>query len=192
MMEGVEGISLGGAAEGVTVTNLCTYAFAGNSSLKKLVLHASADMRVGKRIFADHTYSDVKKVEDVMVKEDIDGVSYDIGIMTSRGRVPDEIHFTGQAISAEAISNLLDAESVVDTAAKPVVIYASRYQTGWGGGGVTADWISAATAAEKAAYPGENVIGVYRAGADEPSGKAVILHRPNAWDVPPGMTIILR
>ena len=191
MMPGVEGISLGGAAEDVTVTNLCTYAFAGNSSLKKLVLHASADMRVGKRIFADHTHNAVETVDGVAQKEEIDGVFYDIGIRTSRGRVPDEIHFTGPAISSEAISNLLDAGAVVDTAAKPVVIYASRCQTGWGRNGVLADWISAATEAEKAAYPGEIVIGVYRAGAAEPSGKAVILHRPNDWDVPPGLTIIL-
>ena len=186
MMPNVESISLGGATESTTVTNLGLFAFAGDSSLKKLVLHAASDMQVGKSIFATRKYNTKTGTET------IDGIEYDVGSQTVSGRVPDEIHFTGQAISSEAIANLLDAATVVDTAAKPVVIYASSLQSGWGGNGVKASWISPATAEECAAYPGEKVIGVYRAGAEAPSGKAVIVHRPNAWDRLPGMAIIFR
>ena len=188
LMQNVEEISLGGATEETTVTNLCTYAFAGDSSLRKLTLHAAPDMIVGSRIFASHTYGTSNNVEI------IDGVTYSVGheSKTARGRVPDVIHFTGQAVSEEAISNLLADVSVVSTVAKPVAIHASRFQDGWRDN--KRDWISKATATEKAAYPGERVLGVYRAGAEAPSGKAVILHRDNDWDrgTDPGLFIRLR
>ena len=186
LMPNVEEISLGGATEETTVTNLCTYAFAGDSSLRKLTLHAAPDMTVGTRIFADKTHNTSNGVEVV------DGVTYSTGSQTSRGRVPDVIHFTGQAVSEEAISNLLADVPVVSSAAKPVVIHASRFQDGWKEN--KRDWISSPTATERAAYPGEKVLGVYRAGAEEPSGKAVILHRGNDWDkgTNPGLFIRLR
>jgi len=186
MMPKLEGISLGGATEETTVTNLCTYAFAGDSSLRKLTLHAAPDMQVGKRIFADKTHNTSNGVEV------IDGVTYMTGTQTYKGRVPDEIHFTGQAISEEAISNLLADVSVVSIAAKPVTIYASRFQDGWKEN--QRDWISNPTPAELAAYAGQRVLGVYRAGAEAPSGKAVILHRGNDWDkgTNPGLFIRLR
>ena len=186
LMPNVEEISLGGATEETTVTNLCTYAFAGDSSLRKLTLHAAPDMQVGKRIFADKSHNTSNGVEV------IDGVTYSTGSQTSRGRVPDVIHFTGQAISEEAIANLLDTCPIVSSAAKPVVIYASRFQDGWRDN--RRDWISNSTSAERAAYPGEKVIGVYRAGAEAPSGKAVIIHRDNDWDkgTDPGLFIRLR
>ena len=186
LMPNVEEISLGGATEETTVTNLCTYAFAGDSSLRKLTLHAAPDMTVGTRIFADKTHNTSNGVEVV------DGVTYSTGSQTSRGRVPDVIHFTGQAVSEEAISNLLADVPVVSSAAKPVVIYASRFQDGWRDN--RRDWISNSTPAERAAYPGEKVIGVYRAGAEAPSGKAVIIHRDNDWDrgMDPGLFIRLR
>ncbi|MBQ2623923.1 MAG: hypothetical protein IJG18_02370 [Kiritimatiellae bacterium] len=186
LMPNVEEISLGGASEETTVTNLCTYAFAGDSSLRKLTLHAAPDMTVGKRIFANKTHNTSNGVEVV------DGVAYSTGSQTSRGRVPDVIHFTGQAISEEAIANLLDTCPIVSSAAKPVVIYASRFQDGWRDN--RRDWISNSTSAERAAYPGEKVIGVYRAGAEAPSGKAVIIHRDNDWDkgTDPGLFIRLR
>ena len=81
---------------------------------------------------------------------------------------------------------------MVSAAAKPVVIHASRFQDGWREN--CRDWISKATAMEKAAYPGEKVIGVYRAGSEAPSGKAIILHRDNKWDkgVDPGLFIRLQ
>ena len=185
-MPNVEEISLGGATEETTVTNLCTYAFAGDSSLRKLTLHAAPDMTVGTRIFADKSHNTSNGVEV------IDGVTYSTGSQTSRGRVPDVIHFTGQAVSEEAISNLLADVPVVSAAAKPVVIHASRFQDGWKEN--RRDWISSPTAKERAAYPGEKVLGVYRAGAEEPSGKAVILHRGNDWDkgTNPGLFIRLR
>lgn len=186
LMPNVEEISLGGATEETTVTNLCTYAFAGDSSLRKLTLHAAPDMTVGTRIFADKSHNTSNGVEV------IDGVTYSTGSQTSRGRVPDVIHFTGQAISEEAIANLLENVPVVSTAVKPVAIHASRFQDGWKEN--KRDWISSPTATERAAYPGEKVLGVYRAGAEAPSGKAVILHRGNDWDkgTNPGLLIRLR
>ena len=189
LMPGVEEISLGGATEETTVTNLCTYAFAGDSSLRKLTLHADKDMTVGRRIFADHTYNESNGREP----EIIDGVTYLVGSNTSKGRVPEVIHFTGEAISSEAIENLLDACPVVATCAKPVTIYASRYQRGWAGEDKV-DWLSAPTAAERAFFPDERVLGVYRAGEEAPYGKAVIIHRENPWDDvrDPGLFIILR
>ena len=175
MMRNVEEISLGGKDEETTVTNLCTYAFAGNSALRKLTLHAAPDMQVGRRIFASHTYNTENGVETV------DGIEYHLGTRTSPGRVPDEIRFTGKAISAEAIENLLGDCPSVDSAAKPVAIYASQYQEGWSGPG-KAGWISSPTGAERAAYPGKKLLGVYRAGGQAPSGKAVIIHCVNSWD----------
>ena len=186
MMPNVESISLGGATESTTVTNLGLFAFAGDSSLKKLTLHADLGMQVGKRIFATRKHNTKTDTEI------IDGIECDIGSQTARGRVPDEIHFTGQVISSEAIANLLDEASIVDTVAKPVVIYASRLQEGWGRNGHRASWISDATAEERAAYPGEKVIGVYRAGASAPSGKAVVIHRSNTWDKQVGFSLSVR
>ena len=174
LMRNVEEISLGGATEETTVTNLCTYAFAGDSSLRKLTLHAAPDMQVGKRIFADKTHNTSNGVEV------IDGVTYSTGSQRSRGRVPDVIRFTGQAISEEAIANLLDASPVVGSAAKPVVILASKYQDGWKEN--RCEWISDPTPAERAAYPGRLVLGVYRADAAAPAGKAVVIHCQNDWD----------
>ena len=188
LMENVEELSLGGATEETTVTNLCTYAFAGDSSLKKLTLHAAADMQVGTRIFADHTYGETNKTDNPYVYE---GVTYSRGSNTAKGRVPDVIHFTGPAISATAIANLLDVCPAVTTAAKPVAIYVSKYQSGWWGVG-KADWISTPTAAERAAYPGKQLIGVYRAGGEAPSGKAVIIHQGNEWDKASGFVILVR
>ncbi|MBQ3811378.1 MAG: hypothetical protein II839_11220 [Kiritimatiellae bacterium] len=175
LMRNVEEISLGGKDEDTTVTNLCTYAFAGDSSLRKVTLHAAPDIQVGKRIFADHTHNTFR------TNEVIDGVSYSIGSQVLRGRVPDVIHFTGQAISETAISNLLDACPVASSATKPVAIHASRFQPGWRRVD-RADWISDPTPAERAAYPGQMLIGVYRAGAEAPAGKAVIVHADNDWD----------
>ena len=179
----MEEISLGGATEETTVTNLCTYAFAGDSSLRKLTLHAAPDIRIGTRIFASHTHSTFR------TNEVIDGVTSRIGSNTSRGRVTDVIHFTGQAISETAISNLLADVPVVPTAAKPVVLLASRYQDGWKEN--RRDWISDPTPAERAAYRGRRLIGVYRAGGEAPSGKAAIVHVQNDWDRTVRPTILI-
>lgn len=174
LMPNVEEISLGGATEATTVTNLCTYALAGDSSLKKLTLHAAPDIYVGKSIFASRTHNTSQRTET------IDGVEYHIGSQALSGRTPDIIHFTGQAVSETAISNLLAGVTAVSTAEKPVAIHASRFQDGWREN--RRAWISSPTADEVAAYPGERVIGVYRAGLEAPAGKAVIIHRQNDWD----------
>ena len=184
LLRGVEEISLGGKDEETTVTNLCTYAFAGDSSLRKLTLHAAPDIRVGERIFADHTHNTFR------TNEVVDGVNHRIGSQVLRGRVPDVIRFTGPAISETAIANLLDASPVVGTATKPVAIHASRFQPGWGRFD-RADWISDPTPAERAAYRGQMLIGVYRAGAEAPAGKAVIVQEQNDWDDTVEPTLLL-
>lgn len=185
LMPNVEEISLGGATEATTVTNLCTYAFAGNSSLRKLTLHAAPGIVVGKRIFASRTHNTYQGTET------IDGVEYHIGSQNLSGRTPDIIHFTGQAVSETAISNLLADVTAVSTAEKPVAIHASRFQDGWREN--RRAWISSPTSEEIAAYPGEWVLGVYRAGLEAPAGKAVIIHRQNDWDdTSRGMLILIR
>ena len=204
LMANVTEISLGGFDEATTVTNLGIYAFAGNTHLQKLTLHAAPDMTVASRIFADKTWNEWKgyvetnkldaagnpvyedgklvKLADLrnVQTEVIDGITFRVGTNRSLGRVPDVIHFTGPAISETAISNLLADVPVVSTAAKPVAIHASRYQDGWRDN--RRGWISDSTPAEWAAYPGQRVIGVYRAGAEAPAGKAVIIHADNDWD----------
>jgi hypothetical protein len=101
-----------------------------------------------------------------------------------QGRTPDVIHFTGAAISEAAIANLLDQTEVSTAILKPVEIHASKWQPGWStkNWGTPAGWISEPTEEEKAAYSGEEILGVYRAGAAAPAGKAIILHRDNGWD----------
>ena len=187
MMTNVEAIVLGGKDYATTVTNLCTYAFAGNTHMKKLVLHAAANMQVGTRIFADHTYNSATSTEV------IDGVTYNIGNSTAKGRIPDEIHFTGKAISQAAIDNLL--ADAVAAEKKPVKIYASRYQQGWDLLSPVS-WIdrnsSNLTATDRELAYGEKIIGVYRGGASAPLGKALIIHRPNEWDKKPGIMLFIR
>ena len=187
MMTNVAAIALGGKDYATTVTNLCVYAFAGNTHMKKLVLHADANMQVGTRIFADHTYNSAKSTEE------IDGVTHNIGNQTANGRIPDEIHFTGKAISQAAIDNLL--ADAVAAEKKPVKIYASRYQQGWDLLSPVS-WIdrnpSNFTAEDRELAYGEKIIGVYRGGAEAPLGKALIIHRPNEWDKKLGLSIFIR
>ena len=174
LLQNVEAISLGGKDEATTVTNLCYNAFAGDSSLKKLTLHADANMQVGEDIFGDSAkdYS---------------------AALSVKGRVPDEIHFTGEAISQAAIDNLLADAVAAET--KPVKIYASRYQRGWGGSNEPVSWIDRnvanLTVADRELANGEQIIGVYRGGAEAPLGKALILHSENEWDKKSGMVIYI-
>ena len=48
----VEGLSLGGKDKATTVTNICANAFAGDNALRRLTLHASADITVGATPFS--------------------------------------------------------------------------------------------------------------------------------------------
>lgn len=180
VMPSVEEISLGGITEATTVTNLSFYSFAANTSLKKLTLHADANIKIGSRIFATRTYNEWKKPET----EIVDGVEVKIGTWSMQGRTPDVIHFTGAAISEAAIANLLDQTDISTAILKPVEIHASKWQPGWStkNWGTPAGWISEPTEEEKAAYSGEEILGVFRAGAAAPAGKAIILHRDNGWD----------
>lgn len=181
VMPNVEAISLGGLTEATTVTNLCFYSFAGNTSLKKLTLHADANIKIGSRIFATRTYNEWNADKEIEI---VDGVEVKIGTWSMQGRTPDVIHFTGAAISEAAIANLLDQTDISTAILKPVEIHASKWQPGWStkNWGTTAEWISEPTAEETAAYSGEEILGVYRAGAAAPAGKAIILHRDNKWD----------
>ena len=78
---------------------------------------------------------------------------------------------------------------------KPVKIYASRYQRGWGALSPVS-WIDRnvanLTTSDRWAANGEKIIGVYRGGAEAPLGKALIIHRPNEWDTKPGLSIFVR
>ena len=174
LMADVEEISIGGRSVDTTVTAIGDRAFAGDPKLMRLTLHASPDLQVGENIFADQYANDVN------------GKRYGLD-----GHTPDEIHFTGKAVSAAAIANLLAGVDAAEV--KPVKIYASRNQSGWGILNPVS-WIDRSpSAAEKSqAAEGETVIGVYRGGASAPLGKALVIHRANSWDKPLGLVMVLR
>jgi len=175
MMTNVVEISLGGADYRTTVTNICSNAFAGDSHLETLTIHASSDINVGTNIFADYIWSQVAYPR------------------TAKGSLPSVIRFTGRAPSETAISNLL--ESAVAAEEKPVRIYASKYQIGWMYKSPV-DWIdrdaAAITTADRYLAAGDEIIGVYRGGCAAPLGKALILHRSNSWDTPVGLSLTIR
>ena len=93
----------------------------------------------------------------------------------------------GPAVSEEAFGGILAGVTASDTA-KPVIVYVSEFQPTW----LQADYISPVDSSEEAYLPaGERVLGVYRAGASAPSGKAWICHRPSPFD-PKGTRFIIR
>ena len=97
------------------------------------------------------------------------------------------VTFLGPAVSEEAIGGILAGVTASDTA-KPVIVYVSEFQPTW----LQADYISPVDSSEEAYLPaGERVLGVYRAGASAPSGKAWICHRPSPFD-PKGTRFIIR
>ena len=97
------------------------------------------------------------------------------------------ITFLGPAISEEAFGGILAGVTASDTA-KPVIVYVSEFQPTW----LQTGYISPVDSSEEAYLPaGERVLGVYRAGASAPSGKAWICHRPSPFD-PKGTRFIIR
>ena len=93
----------------------------------------------------------------------------------------------GPAISEEAFGGILAGVTASDTA-KPVIAYVSEFQPTW----LHTGYISPVDSSEEAYLPaGERVLGVYRAGASAPSGKAWICHRPSPFD-PKGTRFIIR
>lgn len=170
MITGVEEISLGGAKRTTTVTNIGDRAFAGDTSLKKLTIHADPEITIGTNLFADNW--------------GLDGYNVERG---ADGRTPDEIVFTGKAISATAMGNLLSGVNAATV--KPVKVYVDRRFDDWK---CTSYIDYSPTAAERAeAENGESVIGVIRAGAPSPFGKALVLHRQSPYGVS-GCILIVR
>lgn len=139
-------LTLGGKTQGDTVTNLCDGAFAGNSSMTNLTLHADADIVVGTDIFADHAGRDTVNNRDV----------------TYPGHTPETITFTGAAPRSDIFANLLAGVGVGDSS---ILVRVTTKSTTW----FRRDFIDyKPTAAEKALAggriaEGEKVFGVYRA-----------------------------
>ena len=97
------------------------------------------------------------------------------------------VTFLGPAVSEAAFGGILAGVTASDTE-KPVIVYVSEFQPTW----LQTDYISPVNSSEEAYLPaGERVLGVYRAGAAAPSGKAWICHRPSPFD-PKGTRFILR
>lgn len=96
------------------------------------------------------------------------------------------VTYLGPVVNEAAFGNLLAGVAASDTD-KPVRVYVSSFQ-GW----EAAPYISDVAESEKPYLPaGERVIGVYRAGAAEPNGKAWICHRSSPFD-PDGTLLIFR
>ena len=97
------------------------------------------------------------------------------------------VTFLGPAVSEAAFGGILAGVTASDTE-KPVIVYVSEFQPTW----LQTGYISPVDSSEEAYLPvGERVLGVYRAGASAPSGKAWICHRPSPFD-PKGTRFILR
>lgn len=96
------------------------------------------------------------------------------------------VTYLGPVVNEAAFGNLLVGVAASDTD-KPVRVYVSSFQ-GW----EAAPYISDVAESEKPYLPaGERVIGVYRAGAAAPNGKAWICHRTSPFD-PDGTLLIFR
>ena len=140
-------LALGGKTKADTVTNLCDGAFAGNSAMTNLTIHADENIVVGTGIFADHAGRDTVNTRDVVYP----------------GHTPETITFTGVAPRSDIFANLLAGVGAGDA---PVLIRVTAKNTTW----FRRDFIDyKPTAAEMALADGgiaedEKVLGVYRAG----------------------------
>lgn len=96
------------------------------------------------------------------------------------------VTYLGPVVDEDAFGKLLAGVEASD-ADKPVRVYVSAFQ-GW----AAAPYVSPVDESEKPYLPdGERVIGVYRAGAAAPGGKAWICHRSSPFD-PAGTMLIFR
>ncbi len=153
----------------MTVTNIDDCAFAGNSSLTNLVIHADPELVVGTGIFGDH-----------------DGRWNSVDLVYP-GHVPERIVFTGEAISETAMNNLL--AGVCAATVKPVKIYVDMRLASWR----TASYIDFAPTEGERAQPdrGGSVVGIIRCGAPAPLGKALVVNRRSPYG-PTGLSIFMR
>lgn len=102
------------------------------------------------------------------------------------GSTPREIVLTGPAIrdGGAAFAALTSGVEAAET--KPVVICVSALM--WSG---TPYIDTAVSEAERAQLPGEEILGVYRGGAEAPLGKALVVKRPSPFD-PRGLAVVIR
>lgn len=102
------------------------------------------------------------------------------------GATPREIVLTGPAIrdGGAAFAALTSGVEAAET--KPVVICVSALM--WSG---TPYIDTAVSEAERAQLPGEEILGVYRGGAEAPLGKALVVKRPSPFD-PRGIAVVIR
>ena len=136
------GFSIGGATAATTVTNIGDRAFAGDTSLKKLIIHADANIVVGTDIFADQW------------GENASGVLYG-----ADGHTPEEMVFTGAAPNTDIFANLLDGIGAGDG---PVKITVTKCNSSW----ESTPYVDYNPTLAEKALAGEDamlVFGVYRA-----------------------------
>lgn len=102
------------------------------------------------------------------------------------GATPREIVLTGPAIrdGGAAFAALTSGVEAAET--KPVVICVSALM--WSG---TPYIDTDVSEAERAQLPGEEILGVYRGGAEAPLGKALVVKRPSPFD-PRGLAVVIR
>ena len=102
------------------------------------------------------------------------------------GSTPREIVLTGPAIrdGGAAFAALTSGVEAAET--KPVVICVSALM--WSG---TPYIDTSVSEAERAQLPGEEILGVYRGGAEAPLGKALVVKRPSPFD-PRGLAVVIR
>lgn len=102
------------------------------------------------------------------------------------GATPREIVLTGPAIrdGGAAFAALTSGVEAAET--KPVVICVSALM--WSG---TPYIDTSVSEAERAQLPGEEILGVYRGGAEAPLGKALVVKRPSPFD-PRGLAVVIR
>ena len=155
---------LGGKTKDDTVTSLANGAFAGNSAMTNLVIHADAAITVGTDIFASFTG-----------REGSSDVVYP-------GHTPENMTFTGAAPNTDVFANLLAGVGKKDA---PVIIMATNPGKGW----TRTSYIDYYPTNEEKALAGDKadkVFGVYRSAGG--NIKAVFL-----WPSRPlGFSIIFR
>ena len=141
LMKKVTGFSIGGATPVTTVTNIGDRAFAGDTALKKLIIHSDANITVGTDIFADQW------------GQNASGTLYG-----ADGHTPEEMVFTGAAPNTDIFANLLADIGAGD---EPVKITVTKCNSSW----ESKPYIGYNPTAAEKALAGENakmVFGVYR------------------------------
>ena len=155
-------LTLGGRTKADTVTNLCDGAFAGNSAMTNLIIHADENITVGTGIFAEHAGR----------------IGYTPVVYS--GHTPEYMTFTGAAPNTDVFANLLAGVGKKD---KPVIITVTKPSRGW----TRTNYINYAPSAAEKAVAGDNagnVFGVYRGNGTY--AKAIFV-----WPAPPPGAMII-